>query len=99
QRPGGRAAPRGRAPRNPLPDTLSELRAALEDGRSLWLGYVDNHGSASERIVDPVKVEGGYLTAFDHRLGRVHTFAVHRITGVAAIVTAAGDSGPQARTK
>ncbi len=39
----------------------------------------------SERVVDPIRLAGGYLTAFDHRLEEVHTFAVHRITGVAAL--------------
>ena len=34
---------------------------------------------------DPVRLEGGYLSAYDHRYEEVHTFAVHRITGVAAL--------------
>ena len=29
--------------------------------------YVDNHGASSERVVDPLSVEGGVLTAHDHR--------------------------------
>jgi predicted DNA-binding transcriptional regulator YafY len=44
---------------------------------------VDHHGSTSERVVDPVRVEGGWLTAYDHRSGEVRSFAAHRITGVA----------------
>ena len=47
--------------------------------------YVDNHGTRSERIVDPVSVEGGVLTAHDHRADDVRTFAVHRITAVRPI--------------
>jgi predicted DNA-binding transcriptional regulator YafY len=54
----------------------------VEAGSTVWIGYVDNHGSTVERVVDPVKVEGGRLTAFDHRTEEVRTFAVHRITGV-----------------
>jgi predicted DNA-binding transcriptional regulator YafY len=54
----------------------------VEAGRTVWIGYVDNHGSTVERVVDPVKVEGGWLTAFDHRSDDVRSFAVHRITAV-----------------
>lgn len=63
--------------------TLAELRRAVEHGATVWLGYVDHHGVTSERVVDPVRLEGGWLTAFDHRSGEVRSFAVHRISGVA----------------
>jgi predicted DNA-binding transcriptional regulator YafY len=43
-------------------------------------------------VVDPVRLAGGYLTAFDHRLEEVHTFAVHRITGVAELDDDPGDN-------
>jgi hypothetical protein len=74
-----------RLPRLTTGETLLRLRAAANDGVPLWIGYVDNHGTTSERVVDPIAVEGGYLTAYDHRLDRVHTFAVHRITGVTTL--------------
>ena len=51
----------------------------------LWIGYVDNHGTSSERIVDPLGLEGGRLTALDHRSEEVRTFAVHRITAVTPV--------------
>ena len=63
-------------------DTLAALREAAEAGRSVFIGYVDHHGSATERVVDPVSVEGGQLTAFDHRADDHRTFALHRITVV-----------------
>ncbi len=62
--------------------TLAVLREAADAGASVWIGYVDNHGSTVERVVDPVKVEDGWLSAFDHRVEEVRSFAVHRITGV-----------------
>ncbi len=62
--------------------TLAVLREALEAGQTVWIGYVDNHGSTLERVVDPVKVEAGWLSAYDHRTEDVRSFAVHRITGV-----------------
>jgi predicted DNA-binding transcriptional regulator YafY len=75
----------GVLPRTAASMTLAMLREALEQGRPVWIGYVDTHGSLTERVVDPVRLEGGYLTAYDHRYEEVHTFAVHRITGVAAL--------------
>ena len=65
--------------------TLAELRRALADGATVWIGYVDHHGATSERVVDPVRLEGGWLAAFDHRSGEVRSFAVHRISGVAPV--------------
>ncbi|MFC4787073.1 helicase-associated domain-containing protein [Nocardioides sp. MAHUQ-72] len=62
--------------------SLTALREAVEAGTTVLIGYVDNHGTSTERIVDPLKVEGGWLTAHDHRSDDVRTFAVHRITVV-----------------
>ena len=62
--------------------SLVALREAVEAGATVLIGYVDNHGTASDRIVDPLRVEGGQLTAHDHRADDVRTFAVHRITTV-----------------
>jgi hypothetical protein len=62
--------------------TLAVLREAVESGQSVWIGYVDNHGSTVERVVDPVKVDAGWLAAYDHRTEDVRSFAVHRISAV-----------------
>ena len=62
--------------------SLAALREAVEAGRTVLIGYVDNHGVSSERIVDPVRVDGGWLTAHDHRADDVRQFAVHRIRSV-----------------
>jgi Helicase conserved C-terminal domain/WYL domain len=75
----------GVLPRTAAAQTLALLQASLENGRSIWIGYVDQHGSVTERVVDPIRLEGGYLTGYDHRYEEVRTFAVHRITGVAAL--------------
>src|SRR4029453_11168869 len=60
--------------------SLTALREATEARRTVQIGYVDNHGTATERIVDPLSVEGGWLTAHDHRTAETRTFAVPRIT-------------------
>ena len=78
-----RPAPALRASEPTTPaSTLAILREAVEGGTTVWIGYVDNHGSSVERVVDPVRVEAGWLSAFDHRTEDVRSFAVHRITAV-----------------
>ena len=69
------------APLSPS-SSLAALRQATEGRRTVQIAYVDNHGTATERIVDPLLVEGGWLTARDHRSEETRTFAVHRITAV-----------------
>jgi len=67
--------------------SLAALRVAVEAGQPVRIGYVDNHGTTSERIVDPLMVEGGWLTAHDHRSGQTRNFAVHRITAVKSVTS------------
>jgi hypothetical protein len=83
-RAGDRVA-QARAPASPQLTpigSLAALREAVETGRTVLIGYVDNQGVSSERIVDPVRVDGGWLTARDHRADDVRQFAVHRIRSV-----------------
>jgi hypothetical protein len=72
-------------PKTAVTETIEILRRAAEAKQSVWLGYVGTDGVAAERVVDPVEVRGGWLTAFDHRVEQVRTFAVHRVTGVAVL--------------
>jgi hypothetical protein len=65
--------------------TMAALREAVETRTTVWIAYLDSHGSTVERVVDPVKVEAGWLTAFDHRADDVRSFAVHRISSVHAV--------------
>jgi hypothetical protein len=75
----------GVLPRSASRDTLALLQSAMEAGSPLWIGYLNQQGQASNRIVEPIRLAGGYLTAFDHRHDEVRTFAIHRITGVATV--------------
>jgi hypothetical protein len=61
---------------------LALLREAAESGATVAIGYVDNDGSTNERVVDPQRVDGGWLRAFDHRSDESRAFAVHRINSV-----------------
>jgi hypothetical protein len=72
-------------PKTAVTETLTLLRDAATNQRSVWLGYVSTDGVTVERVVDPVEIRGGWLTAYDHRVEQVRTFAVHRITGVALL--------------
>ena len=56
-------------------------QAALQQS-SVVLGYTDPAGISTQRVVSPIHVRGGQLTAFDTAAGRVRDFAVHRVTSV-----------------
>jgi hypothetical protein len=75
----------GRLPRTASIQMVARLREAAQARRSVWLGYLDQQGTASEQIVEPVSVGGGWLTAYDDRSGQVRTFAIHRISSVALL--------------
>ena len=66
------------------------MQAAVLAGEALWMGYVNADGAASQRVIEPVRVEGGFVTAYDHTADAVRTFALHRITGVAELADDAG---------
>ncbi|MEU5994595.1 helicase-associated domain-containing protein [Spirillospora sp. NPDC047418] len=80
-----RQAPAGEPPRSPAMATIELLRAAVDRGGRVWIGYLDQQGQASSRIVEPVRVEGGFLTGYDATRAAVHRFALHRITGVSEL--------------
>jgi hypothetical protein len=75
----------GELPRTAVAETMSLLGQAVERGGPVLLGYVGTDGLTAERVVDPVELRGGLLTAYDHRTEQVRTFAVHRIAGVALL--------------
>ncbi|MFB7945070.1 helicase-associated domain-containing protein [Kitasatospora phosalacinea] len=83
------AGPASRAsaavPRTASADTLAALQTAVLLGERMWIGYINAEGLSSQRVIDPVKVEGGFVTAYDHLSDEVRTFALHRITGVAEV--------------
>ncbi|WP_370249373.1 helicase-associated domain-containing protein [Nocardioides sp.] len=60
--------------------TLAVLREALERSHDVLIGYVDDQGVASDRLVTPRDLEGGSLIAHDHRADAGRAFRVHRIT-------------------
>lgn len=85
-RAGERArAARPKGEREPSAARLVEqLRAAADAGRPVWLAYLDETGTVSERVVEPRRVDGGRLTAYDQRSATTRAFALHRINRVTA---------------
>jgi hypothetical protein len=77
----------GSLPRSTANETLELLSDYLQNQptRSLSIGYADNNGLVSHRIIDPLKLSAGSLVARDHATGEVQTFRIARITGVAAL--------------
>jgi hypothetical protein len=79
------AVPYGSPPRSPAAAMVQRLREATDRGSRVWIGYLDQQGQASSRIIEPARIEGGFLTAYDATRAAVHRFALHRITGVADV--------------
>ncbi|WP_051945202.1 helicase-associated domain-containing protein [Streptacidiphilus rugosus] len=77
--------PGGPLPRTPAAETLATLQTAVLTGDPVWIGYVNAEGAASQRVIEPVRVEGGFVTAFDQFHEEMRTFSLHRITGVAEL--------------
>ncbi|MGW1815914.1 helicase C-terminal domain-containing protein [Streptomyces sp. NPDC002125] len=75
----------GSLPRTTSAETLATVQAAAMTGSAVWIGYVNAEGAASQRVIAPVKVEGGFVTAYDHTADEVRTYPLHRITGVAEL--------------
>lgn len=75
----------GEPPRTSAAETLATVQAAAMTGSAVWIGYVNAEGTASQRVIAPVRVEGGFVTAYDHTADEVRTYPLHRITGVAEL--------------
>ncbi len=70
-----------KASRTSTSNTIATLNEALNTNREVWIGYADKSGITSERIIEPLGIQGGFLTAFDVRTNEVKTFTIARITG------------------
>ncbi|MFJ5176192.1 helicase-associated domain-containing protein [Streptomyces griseoviridis] len=81
----------GELPRTSAAETLATVQAAVLTGEAVWIGFVNAEGGASQRVIAPIRVEGGFVTAYDRTADEVRTFPLHRVTGVAEL--AEGDGG------
>lgn len=64
-------------------DIVALLRRALDASLDVVLAYAGPDGTVSQRVVRPLRLEGGRLTAFDERSDLRRDFLVHRITAAA----------------
>lgn len=60
--------------------TLALLSEAARGGRPVWIGLVDAHGTATQRVVTPVRLSGGMLEG-----DSAERFPLHRITSAALV--------------
>lgn len=75
------SAPTGALRLDPT-EAIMQLQDAAINQTSVVIGYVDPAGVATQRVVAPINVRGGQLTAYDPASGRVREFAIHRVTSV-----------------
>jgi hypothetical protein len=60
--------------------TMALLSNAARERREVWIGFVDSHGTATQRVLTPVRVGAGMLeTATGER------YPLHRITSAALV--------------
>ncbi|OQO92723.1 DNA-binding protein [Saccharomonospora piscinae] len=60
--------------------TMALLSRAASERREVWIGFVDSHGTATQRVVTPVRVGAGLLeTTAGER------YPLHRITSAALV--------------
>ena len=75
----------GQLPRTTANVTMDILNQFIVDGKTLSIGYADNNGGVTHRIIDPIRISAGALIARDHATGEVQSFRIPRITGVAPL--------------
>ena len=61
---------------------VASLQQAAALGTDVLIGYVDAAGVATQRVVRPLAIQGGRLTAWDAAQSRPREFAMHRVTSV-----------------
>ncbi len=64
---------------------VAQLRYSIDHNETVHLTHVESDGSVAVLLVDPIRLGGGSLTAYDHHAEQVRTLAVSRINGIAAL--------------
>jgi hypothetical protein len=75
----------GALPRTTANETMDVLQQYISEEKTLSIGYADNNGGVTHRIIDPIRISAGALIARDHATGEVQSFRIPRITGVAPL--------------
>jgi hypothetical protein len=67
-------------------ETLALLNQFIDSKQAIVISYADNNGGISNRIIQPISITLGTLTARDEGTGEVMQFRIPRINGVAPTV-------------
>ena len=68
-------------------ETLALINQYIDEKRTLVISYADNNGGVSNRIIEPISISLGTLTARDQTTGEIAQFRIPRINGVAPSLT------------
>jgi hypothetical protein len=68
-------------------ETLALINQYIDEQRTLVISYADNNGGVSNRIIEPISISLGTLTARDETTGEITQFRIPRINGVAPSLT------------
>jgi hypothetical protein len=68
-------------------ETLTLINQHMNGGKTLMISYADNNGGVSNRIIDPISISLGTLTARDEASDEIVQFRISRINGVAPALT------------
>jgi hypothetical protein len=68
-------------------ETLALINQYIAEGKTLMISYADNNGGVSNRIIDPISISLGTLTARDEASDEIVQFRIPRINGVAPALT------------
>jgi hypothetical protein len=68
-------------------ETLTLINQYINEGKTLMISYADNNGGVSNRIIDPISISLGTLTARDEASDEIVQFRIPRINGVAPALT------------
>ena len=83
----------GSNPPEPMPasELVTFLSKAIEENQSITISYAEGDGTVKDRFTDPIRVQGGLLTGFDHTETRIRDYALSRIS--ATVITKAKKNG------
>lgn len=75
----------------PASELVSFLSNAIDENQSITISYAEGDGTVKDRFTDPIRVQGGLLTGFDHTETRIRDYALSRIS--ATVITKAKKNG------
>ena len=68
-------------------ETLALINQYINNQQTIAISYADNNGGVINRIIEPISISLGTLTAKDEASGEITQFRIPRINGVAPAFT------------